>query len=76
MERRIEFRLSAHAAYDCKAIEHHPFGDHTLFLGEVIAIHVKEGIMNENGILDTDKVLPAMCMGSKTYIAADASSRK
>ncbi len=67
---------SAYAAYECKVIEHHPFGDHTLFVGEVIAVHVKEGIMKEIGILDTDKVLPAMYMGSNTYIAADAASRK
>lgn len=76
MERRIEFRASAYAAYECKAIEHHPFGDHTLFVGEVLAVHVREGIMNGNGILDTDKVLPAMYMGSNTYIVVDAASRK
>ncbi len=67
---------SAYAAYECKVIEHHPFGDHELFVGEVIAVHVREGIMKKNGILDTDKVLPAMYMGSNTYIAADAASRK
>ena len=42
---------------ECKVIGSHTYGDHTLFVGEVIAASVDEGLL-KNGRLDIDRAKP------------------
>lgn len=45
-----------------------PLGSHDLFLGEIIALHVKEEVEKERGRIDILKALPiAYCPGAREY---------
>ncbi len=65
---------SAYAAYECQVVHQYPAGNHTLFVGEVVAVHSDETRISERGILDPDKIDFAMYLGSNTYISADSES--
>ncbi len=43
-----------------------PLGSHDLFLGEILAVHVDESILNRNGRIDPAK-MEAFVYGSSTY---------
>ena len=67
---------SAYAAYECRVVHQYPAGDHTLFVGEVAAVHIDEARISERGILDPAKIDFAMYLGSNTYISADPTSEQ
>ncbi len=53
---------------ECQVREIIPLGSHDLFLGEIVALHVKEEVQKENGDLDIKKCLPlAYCPGAREY---------
>jgi len=53
---------------ECKVKQIIPLGSHDLFLGEIIALHVKEEIEKEKGRIDILKALPvAFCTGAREY---------
>ena len=41
---------------ECKVLDILEIGDHDLFLGEAVAQHVSEGVLDENGKIVTDKL--------------------
>jgi len=58
-------------AYVClenKLLDIRPFGDHDLFVGEVLAVHEDEGCFNQDGALDVAKIHPLLYLGSDLYI--------
>lgn len=61
----------AYAAYECKLVDHRTYGDHKWVVGEVVAVHVREGIFAPSMTLDLSKVTPALFMGKEFYLAAD-----
>jgi len=65
---------SAYAAYECKLVHHYPVGDHSFFVGEVVAVHYQEKAITEKGRLNPREIKFAMYMGSNMYISADADS--
>jgi len=65
---------NAYAAYECRVVHQYPAGDHTLFVGEVAAVHIDEARISERGILDPAKIDFAMYLGSNTYISADPTT--
>lgn len=67
---------SAYAAYECRLIDHHPAGDHNLFVGEVVAIHYDPEAFTGQGLLNPEKVSPTMYLGSNTYLTAAAEALK
>jgi len=67
---------SAYAAYECRVVHQYPAGDHTLFVGAVVAVHLDEARISERGILDPDKIDFAMYLGSNTYISDDPTSER
>jgi len=55
---------------ECKVKEIVSLGSHDLFLGEIIALHVKEEIQKEKGRIDITKALPfVFCPGANEYWA-------
>jgi flavin reductase (DIM6/NTAB) family NADH-FMN oxidoreductase RutF len=58
---------TAYAAMECRLQETRSFGDHDLFIGEVVAVHQEEGSFDGNGVLDPAKVKPLLYLGGDFY---------
>lgn len=58
----------AYAAYECRLVDHHHYGDHTLFVGEIVMVHVLGGAFTGEGVPDLSRVRPAMYLGADWYI--------
>jgi len=53
---------------ECQVKEVISLGSHDLFLGEIVALHVKEEIQKEKGRIDITKALPLVfCPGANEY---------
>lgn len=65
---------NAYAAYECRVVEDHVYGDHTWIIGEIVAVHMAENVFKENGIIDIKLVKPALYLGAETYCGPDADS--
>jgi flavin reductase (DIM6/NTAB) family NADH-FMN oxidoreductase RutF len=53
---------------ECKVKEIIFLGSHDLFLGEIVALHVKEEVQKEKGRIDITKALPfVFCPGANEY---------
>jgi flavin reductase (DIM6/NTAB) family NADH-FMN oxidoreductase RutF len=53
---------------ECEVKQVIPLGSHDLFLGRIVALHVKEEIQKERGRIDIRKALPfAYCPGAQEY---------
>ena len=66
-------------AYVClenRLIDVQTYGDHDLFVGEVLAVHEEEGFFKPDGSLDASKTNPLMYLGSDLYITAAPDSLK
>jgi flavin reductase (DIM6/NTAB) family NADH-FMN oxidoreductase RutF len=66
-------------AYVClenRLIDVRPYGDHDLFVGEVLAVHEDEGCFNQNGVLEAAKIQPLLYIGSDLYITIAPESLK
>lgn len=59
---------AAYAAYECKLLDHRTYGDHDWFVGEVLAIHYEKDLFSPDGVLDLDKVAPALYLGNDLYL--------
>ena len=67
---------AAYTALECKLKEISSFGDHELFVGQVVAAHEEEGSFNTDGVLNTKKIRPLLYMGSDYYMTVDPESLK
>lgn len=66
-------------AYVClenKLLDIRPYGDHDLFVGEVLAVHEDEGCFNQDGALEAAKIRPLLYLGSDLYITIAPESLK
>jgi flavin reductase (DIM6/NTAB) family NADH-FMN oxidoreductase RutF len=53
---------------ECRVKEILSLGSHDLFLGEIVALHIKEEVQKEKGRIDITKALPLVfCPGAKEY---------
>lgn len=66
----------AYAAFECRLADVRPYGDHDLFVGEVLAVHEEPGCFNAEGILNPAKVRPLLYLGSDFYITVDLDALK
>ncbi len=64
----------AYVCFECRLIETRPYGDHDLFVGEVLALHEEENCFTEEGILNPQNVRPLLYLGSDFYITIDPDS--
>lgn len=58
---------NAYAAFECKLIDVHSYGDHDLFVGEVLAVHEEEKSYSGEGVLQADRLKPLLYLGSDFY---------
>ncbi len=58
---------TAYAAMECRLTETRSFGDHDLFVGEVVAVHHEEGFFDAEGVLDPAQVKPLLYLGGDFY---------
>ncbi len=58
----------AYVTYECELRDHHVFGDHTLFAGEIVAMHIAEGAFSAQKISQLDAVSPAIYLGHDYYL--------
>jgi flavin reductase (DIM6/NTAB) family NADH-FMN oxidoreductase RutF len=66
----------AYACYECRLVDHRSYGDHTLFVGEVVAVHANPQAFNPQEALDLKRVLPALYLGDDIYFSADINSQR
>jgi len=66
----VPILAEAYAAYECKLVSHYSFGDHTWFIGEIVMVHLVEGALTDEGMLDLSSVKPAMYLGADRYVTA------
>ncbi|MBS3818573.1 flavin reductase family protein [bacterium] len=66
----------AYVCFECKVADIKAYGDHDLFVGEVLAIHEDENCFNQEGVLDAGKVNPLLYLGSDFYITINPDTKK
>lgn len=66
----------AYAAFECKVIENHLWGDHAWITGEIVAVHTAENVFKENGVLELQAIRPALYLGGDTYCSTDKATSK
>lgn len=64
----------AYVCFECRLKEIRAYGDHDLFVGDVLAIHEDESSFNEQGVLDLQKIHPLLYLGSDFYCTIDPDS--
>jgi flavin reductase (DIM6/NTAB) family NADH-FMN oxidoreductase RutF len=64
----------AYVCFECKLIDTRPYGDHDLFVGEVLAVHEEKGSFNEEGVLNPQNIQPLMYLGGDFYLSVDPDS--
>ncbi len=60
----------AFAAYECRLVAEHSYGDCHLFVGEVLAVQWEASAFTSDGRLDLDRVSPISYMGHDYYATA------
>jgi len=66
----------AYVSFECKLADEKAYGDHDLFVGEVLAIHEEEKCFNAEGVLNTEKIHPLLYLGSDFYITINPDTLK
>ncbi|MCX7972921.1 MAG: flavin reductase family protein [Candidatus Aminicenantes bacterium] len=66
----------AYVAFECRLEEIHPFGDHDLFVGQILAVHVDSEGFNQEGVLEVQRIRPLCYLGSDCYVTIDPESFK
>lgn len=65
----------AYAAYECKLVDERQYGgDHNLLVGEVVAVHLHQEAFTAEGVLDLNRVSPALFLGIDYYASTDRKS--
>lgn len=63
---------SAFAAYECRLHDYRTYGDHTIFVGEIVAVHYEESAFQNGELIRYEKIRPALYIGDDNYITIDA----
>lgn len=64
-----------YAHLECTLKENVPIGDHTFFVGEVVAVSADENAFHDN-LLRTDRIHPLYYIGENSYTTLDRAKRK
>jgi flavin reductase (DIM6/NTAB) family NADH-FMN oxidoreductase RutF len=59
------------ASYECRVTERHTYGDHDLFVGDILAVQWEPSAFREDSIMDIDHNRPILYMGGDYYTAAN-----
>ena len=61
---------TAYAAYECKMLGRHTYGDHDLFVGEVVAVQWEASAFDAGLTHDVESVPPLLYLGEDRYSTA------
>lgn len=61
----------AYAAFECHLVDQRTYGDHTLFVGEIILVHYKKDCFTPQGTPDLRYFKPALYLGKDLYVTAN-----
>ena len=63
---------------ECRLVQHHPIGRHTLFVGEIMGINAHEDVLGANGLPDIEKVQAILWggMGNSHYFVVGENIAK
>ncbi|OGO04625.1 MAG: hypothetical protein A2Y60_02080 [Chloroflexi bacterium RBG_13_54_9] len=59
----------AYASYECQLYDHHTYGDHEWFVGEIVAAHYLEEAAAEN-MINLDNIKPTLYLGAERYLSS------
>ena len=57
----------AYAAYECRVAGRNTYGDHDVFVGEVLAVHYSPDAFTPQRVLNVEKVNPNLYLGEDRY---------
>lgn len=66
----------AYAAYECRMVDHKTYGDHEWIVGEVVAVHVEKDAFKPDGMLNLDKINPALYLYREHYLTVNPTTMK
>jgi flavin reductase (DIM6/NTAB) family NADH-FMN oxidoreductase RutF len=69
------FIKEGYAHLECSLKQSIPIGDHTLFIGEVVAVSAEENAFKDD-LLRTDQIHPLYYIGENSYTTLDRAKRK
>ncbi len=61
----------AYCTYECMKKDEKRFGDHTLFVGEVVSIKIEKRAIGDYQLLNAKEILPLVYLGVDHYITTD-----
>ncbi len=64
-----------YAHLECELVKSMPLGDHTLFVGKVVAVSADENAF-QNELLRTERIHPVYYIGQNAYTTLDGIKRK
>lgn len=66
---------AAYAAYECQLIDDQEYGDHHWLVGEIMAVHLQEGVFTSEDVLDLSRVKPLLYLGKERYITVGGTTQ-
>lgn len=73
---QVPILKDAYAAYECKLVDDRLYGDHRLLVGEIVVVHLLEGVFTPEETLDLAKVSPILYLGSERYVTTSGKMIK
>ena len=74
LKTEVPILRTSYAAYECKLIDDHVYGDHRLLIGEIVAVHWAKEVFMEDGSLDLTKINPTLYLGNEHYVSTESGS--
>lgn len=71
---RTPWVAEAYVAVECSLVDRHHFGDQTLLVGEVQALHRAEDAFDEDGVVRIEAVRPLVYLGSQRFATIEVDS--
>ncbi|MDZ4246369.1 MAG: flavin reductase family protein [Dehalococcoidia bacterium] len=62
---------TAYAAYECSLVDSKTYGDHELFVGEIVAVHFDQKAFPGKGLDLSSGVAPLLYLGGENYSSTD-----
>lgn len=66
----------SYVSLECRVKERRAYGDHDLFVGEVVVTHFIKDLFLPKGIIDLKKIKPALYVGADSYVSVAPESLK
>jgi flavin reductase (DIM6/NTAB) family NADH-FMN oxidoreductase RutF len=70
---KVPLIAEAYAHLECKLVDHHQYGDHTWFVGEVLAVTCEDAFEDD---LLRDEIEPLLYLGNNTYTSLHRKRKK